>query len=360
MLKNLIPIKSGISQRQRLLHTLRLKELKLKEYTNGIEQGVGLFESDLPVDLNASSNRLLVKLIAAPINPADLNIIQGKYGVLPASLPACLGNEGVFEVCQVEDKNSNFKQGDWVLPNKFQFGSWRNFAVESEANFIKIPANLDRFACSTLSINPVTAYRLIKDFRSLQAGDTIIQNGANSGVGQAVIQLCNLMNINCVNIVRKREDQSELNEQLYKIGAKYVYTEDMLRKFELTNSLWKEIPKPKVALNCVGGRATTDMIRLLDAEATMITYGGMSRQPLMLNTADFIFKDFKAVGFWLTRWRDKNPLEYKRTIAHLCELIAGNQFKAPRCEAFELDNYVEAFKRNSTPFLNSKILFTSN
>ena len=37
-----------------------------------------------------------------------------------------------------------------------------------------------------------------------EQGDTIIQNGANSGVGQAVIQLASCRNINTINIIRNR------------------------------------------------------------------------------------------------------------------------------------------------------------
>lgn len=38
-------------------------------------------------------------------------------------------------------------------------------------------------------MNPPTAYRMLKDFVDLKPGDTVIQNGANSAVGKAVIQV---------------------------------------------------------------------------------------------------------------------------------------------------------------------------
>ncbi len=78
------------------------------------------------------------------------------------------------------------------------------------------------------------------------------------------------MKVNVVNIVRKRENQAELSEYLESLGSKYVYTEDMLRKSELMNDLWTQIPRPTLALNCVGGKATTDMIRLLDKNSIMV------------------------------------------------------------------------------------------
>jgi mitochondrial enoyl-[acyl-carrier protein] reductase / trans-2-enoyl-CoA reductase len=90
----------------------------------------------------------------------------------------------------------------------------------------------------------------------------------------------------------------------------------------------------------------------------MVTYGGMSRQPVTLNTADFIFKNFKAVGFWLTSWRKENPDTFKETIQALCGLIGEKKFLPPKCEEFNLKEYETAFKRYQTKFLDSKILFT--
>ncbi len=98
---------------------------------------------------------------------------------------------------------------------------------------------------------------MLHDFVALEPNDTIVQNGANSAVGQMVIQMAREMRINVVNIVRKRdsvEKQEELNEFLGGLGAKYVSTEDELRKPEQTKKLWNEIKKPRLAFNCVGGK----------------------------------------------------------------------------------------------------------
>ncbi len=34
----------------------------------------------------------------------------------------------------------------------------------------------------------------------------------------------------------------------------------------------------------------------------MVTYGGMSRRPVTVPTAPFIFRDLTLRGFWMTRW----------------------------------------------------------
>jgi mitochondrial enoyl-[acyl-carrier protein] reductase / trans-2-enoyl-CoA reductase len=45
---------------------------------------------------------------------------------------------------------------------------------------------------------------MLLDFVALSPGDVIVQNGANSGVGQAVIQLANLWGFKTFNIIRDR------------------------------------------------------------------------------------------------------------------------------------------------------------
>lgn len=53
----------------------------------------------------------------------------------------------------------------------------------------QIPCDADLVTAATIAVNPGTAYRMLKDFVHVGSGDTVIQNGANSAVGQAVIQV---------------------------------------------------------------------------------------------------------------------------------------------------------------------------
>lgn len=69
---------------------------------------------------------------------------------------------------------------------------------------------------------------MIKDFENVEGG-TIIQNGANSGVGQAVIQIAKSLNINTINVVRDRPNLEALKSYLSSLGATYVVTENELR-----------------------------------------------------------------------------------------------------------------------------------
>lgn len=69
---------------------------------------------------------------------------------------------------------------------------------------------------------------MISDFENIKDG-TIIQNGANSGVGQAVIQIAKHLKINTINVIRDRPNLEALKSYLSSLGATYVVTENELR-----------------------------------------------------------------------------------------------------------------------------------
>lgn len=74
----------------------------------------------------------------------------------------------------------------------------------------QIPSDVGLVEASMLNVNPCTAYRMLKDFVPLKPGDTVIQNGGNSAVGQMVIQLCKVWNYKSVSVVRDRPNIQEL------------------------------------------------------------------------------------------------------------------------------------------------------
>ncbi len=147
------------------------------------------------------ATEVALKFLAAPINPADINIAQGNYGKQPP-LPAFGGNEGVAVIQQAGAAVKNVKVGDWVVPAVAPFGTWRQFARAEGSEVLRVPNDIPVAYAATLMVNPGTAYRLLRDFASLKPGDVIIQNGANSMVGLAVIQMAREMGVKTINIIR--------------------------------------------------------------------------------------------------------------------------------------------------------------
>ncbi|XP_019403200.1 PREDICTED: trans-2-enoyl-CoA reductase, mitochondrial [Crocodylus porosus] len=294
-------------------------------------------------------------MLAAPINPSDINMIQGTYALL-SDLPAVGGNEGVGEVIEVGSHVTSLRPGDWVIPGDAGLGTWRTDAVFTEEKLVKLPGDIPVLCAATLSVNPCTAYRMLCDFETLGPGESVIQNAANSGVGQAVIQIAGAMGIKTINVIRDRPDLQKLVDRLTALGADYVITEEMLRKPEM-KELFKKVPKPRLALNCVGGKSATEMLRLLQHKGTMVTYGGMAKQPVTAPVSALIFKDLKLRGFWMTQWKKDQAHNKDRLtgmIQTLCDLIRKGQLSAPACTEIPLKDYQIAIEASMKPFISAK------
>ncbi|XP_038191204.1 enoyl-[acyl-carrier-protein] reductase, mitochondrial isoform X2 [Arvicola amphibius] len=250
-----------------------------------------------------------VRMLAAPVNPSDINMIQGNYGLLP-KLPAVGGNEGVGQVVAVGSSVSRLKPGDWVIP-------------------------------ATAGL-----------------GDSVIQNASNSGVGQAVIQIASALRLKTINVVRDRPDIQKLTDRLKNLGADYVLTEEELRIPE-TKTIFKDLPLPRLALNCVGGKSSTELLRHLAPGGTMVTYGGMAKQPVTASVSLLIFKDLRLRGFWLSQWKKNHSSdEFKELILTLCDLIRHGQLTAPACSEVPLQDYQQALEASMKPFVSSKQILT--
>src|SRR5215471_13647642 len=154
------------------------------------------------------AGEVVVKMRAAPINPADLNQIEGKYPVR-AALPATPGFEGAGIVADVGADIRGLTSGALViLPHNI--GTWRDaVAVKADA-LVAVPEGIKPVQAAMLKINPMTAWRLLHDYVSLERGDWLIQNAANSAAGRAVIQIAHELGYKTVNVVRRAELIEEL------------------------------------------------------------------------------------------------------------------------------------------------------
>lgn len=319
-------------------------------------QVVKLVEEKLAAPQN---NQIVVEMQGAPINPADINTVQGVYPIKPA-LPSVPGNEGVGKVLSVGDDVKNLAVGDIVVPLELGLGTWRTHGVFNASNWMKVPNQLGLAEAATLLTNPPTAYRMLKDFVSLKPGDVVIQNGANSACGQYVIQLCKAWNLVSVNVVRNRPNIDELRDSLSKLGATHVLTEEELRSTSLFKS--GELKAPKLALNCVGGQSGMEILRKLEPKGVHVTYGGMSRQPVTAPTSALIFKDYQLRGYWMSRWSKENATNPERAkmFAEITDLMLKGAVKAPAHKFVPFKDYEVPLKKtlDMKGFSGNKFIFT--
>lgn len=308
-------------------------------------------------------NTVLLRTLAAPINPADINTVQGTYGVKPeyssllgtpepSSVP---GSEACFEVVNVGSNVKTLKPGDWALPAAPGLGTWRTHMLVDDADTALVGIAKEKLegltpeAAATSTVNPCTAWQMLRGFVDLVdlsvrsgkgEGAWFIQNGANSGVGRAAIQLGKLWGLRSINVVRARdtpEATAALKAELTSLGATVVITEDELQergfssgKLRSAEIMQGESDKESpllLALNCVGGRPALSMAKCLSEGGRMVTYGAMAKQPLTIPAGMLIFKDLAFHGFWFSRWGKVDPAARKTTVEAVLELTRTGKFK---------------------------------
>ena len=222
---------------------------------------------DLPLT-SPAADEVVVRMSAAPINPADLNGIEGKYPI-KAPLPAVPGMEGAGSVIDVGLAVRDLTIGTQViLPHNF--GTWREIAVIAADKVVAVPKEIEPIQAAMLKVNPITAWRMIHDFVSLRKGDWLIQNAANSGAGQCVIQIARELGFKTVNVVRR----SELVEELRSLRGDVVLVDGENLRDEVAGATGKA--PIRLALNAVGGENGLRIAKCLASDGTMVTYGAMS------------------------------------------------------------------------------------
>src|SRR6267143_5176961 len=241
-----------------------------------------------------AAGEAVVKMRAAPINPADLNQIEGKYPVR-AELPATPGFEGAGIVADVDPDVTNVAvEALVILPHNV--GTWRDAVAVKADELVVVPAGIEPVQAAMLKINPMTAWRLLHDYVDLTRGDWLIQNAANSAAGRAVIQIARELGYKTVNVVRR----SELIGELQAEGGDVVLVDSENLRHEVEEAIGG--PTIRLGLNAVGGESALRLANCLAPGSTLVTYGAMSLQPLKIPNGLLIFKDLRFRGIWINKW----------------------------------------------------------
>ena len=312
-------------------------------------EAIELKDKELPPPAHGEAR---IRMSHAAINPADINVLEGVYPVTPG-IGGIPGNEGCGYVEEVNG-NSHVKEGDLVIIPSTQ-GAWTQERNVDLRRLVKVPEGISEEQAAMLSVNPPTAYLMLTTFRVLNRGDWIVQNAANSGVGQYVIKLAKRMGINTVNVVR-REDQVEA---LKDIGATEVFLES--DDFHREAKKLAADKKIYLAFNAVGGDNAAKVARCLSDGGIHVTYGAMSKQPFSASNGSLIFKDIQYRGFWVTRWFRKNSKDNIRGLfKSMFNILQPEAFSVDVDKVYDLENIKEALEHSSQSSRSGKVLLKLN
>ncbi|HVF72550.1 MAG TPA: 2-enoyl thioester reductase domain-containing protein [Chthoniobacterales bacterium] len=304
---------------------------------------------DLPLP-EPGPDEVVVKMSAAPINPADLNSIEGKYPI-KAALPATPGMEGTGVVVEMGAAVKGLAAGMPVIfPHNF--GTWREAAVIAAHKLVAVPKEIEPIQAAMLKINPITAWRMLHDFVALKPGDWVIQNAANSAAGQCVVQIARELGLRTVNVVRRPEPVDELKS----LGGDVVLVDGENLREEVSAAT--ERAPIRLALNAVGGDTALRVAKCLASDGTMVTYGAMSLAPLSIPNGMLIFKNLRFTGFWVNKWYEAATAEQRaETFAPLFDMAKRGLLRSKVEATYSLSEPAAALAHAMRSKRSGKIVF---
>ena len=201
------------------------------------------------------------------------------------------------------------------------------------------------------------AYRLLEDHGSLKPGDSVILNAANSTVGTCVIQLCRMLKLRAVAVVRDRGDAAEFeatSSRLKSLGASEVLLDGGSIKAKLDEN--KFFAKPRLALDAVGGASAVALADALQDGCPLVVYGCMSGKPPQFVWAQWVFKDLSVRGFNLRHWMSTNKKKIPLMLETLAKLVNADKLRLDFTEYELSEEFKEALDHAQESGRNTKVL----
>ena len=295
----------------------------------------------------------IVAMRAAPINPADINAIEGKY---PGrrEVPAVPGFEGAGVVVEVGASVSTIAKGALViLPHNI--GTWREAIAVKASELVAVPPEIDPVHAAMLKINPMTAWRLLHDYVDLGRGDWLIQNACNSAAGRAVIQIAHELGYKTVNVVRRAELVDELRAE----GGDVVLVDGEKLRDQVKDAT--SGAAIRLGLNAVGGESALRLANCLAFGGTLVSFGAMSLQPLKIPTGLLIFKDLRFRGIWINKWYDNATMQERmEAFKSLFDMARRGLLKTKVEKAYSIDEAQAAVAHAAQSKRSGKIIFEFN
>jgi NADPH:quinone reductase-like Zn-dependent oxidoreductase len=138
------------------------------------------------------SDEILVRVMAAAVNPVDTYVRQGKFFKRSGGEgPVILGYDiaGVVEKTGTDARK--FKAGDQVYCylSVMRGGGYAEFAVAKESETALKPKNINFVEAAAVPLAATTAWQALIDDAKIEKGQTVLIHGGSGGVGSFAIQI---------------------------------------------------------------------------------------------------------------------------------------------------------------------------
>jgi NADPH2:quinone reductase len=283
-------------------------------------------------------NEVLIRVRASSLNRADLLVASGHQHGSVGGIGARIGLECSGEIEAVGSEVKDFKAGDRVLASAP--GGFAEYAVTDSVRAHRIPGNnmtYEQAACLPVALQ--TMHNAVVTAGRLKRGETLLIQGASSGVGLMGMQIGKLMG---ASVVMGSSTNAQRRARLGEYGCDVA--------IDTSKPDWPEDVK-----KATGGKGVdliVDMVSApvangnLEAAKILGRVVNVGRLGGMKGEFDFDKHALKRIDYIGVTFRTRSPEEVREIVralrADLWPAVESGKLSLPIYKTYELDDIGEA------------------
>lgn len=326
-----------------------MKAIVYRDYGSADVLGYEEIEKPVPGD-----NEVLVRVRAASVNPLDWKVMSGGPFIVRVLLglgKPKIKRPGVDVAGTIDEIGGNvtlFKLGDEVFG--LCRGAFAEYAsskavVGLKSELVMKPDNVTFEQAASIPVAGLTALQGLRDHGRLQAGQSVLINGAAGGVGTFAVQIAKVFGAQVTGVCSTRNV-----DMVRSIGADRVidYTQE---DFTTTSERYD------LLLDCVGNRSLSACRRILNSTGRLVLVGAPKDISVTALVGSLIavlaLSPFlrKKMTFFIAKGK-------KEDLAMLGDLMAAGKIKAVIDRRYCLSEAAEAFRYIVEGHARGKVVIT--
>ncbi len=326
-----------------------MKAIQLVDF-KGVES---LAYVDVPIP-KPSTGEVLIKVKAAGINYAEVEQIQGKYLTFGKELPFTMGFEVAGVVTEIGQDVQGIKAGDRVTAMAIS-GGFAEYATASAGALIPIPNDMSFADATTIPLQGMTAYTLLKYNVVPYAPESILVQAAAGGVGLYLVQLAKHFGIKKIIALVGSDDKLELTKNLgAHCAINYTKPGWASEVLKITNNRGAD-----AVLQMSVGEIGEESFKLIANSGRIVVFGSKNYHDTITTeqVRQLIWQNQTLTGFAFPALSSE---KIKESLAEFLKIIESGKIKIFANHAYLLTQAKEAFLALQGRTTIGKVYFNIN